>query len=192
MAYCGAPTSKGGYCRNHAGRCPHHGIRASASGLAQPSTSSASSFTHTRPSPSGPSQRVAPARSATSFAPGTPVAGSGPWLTVGGHAFAAALVFVVAAIVINAVRLDTAGALAVTLVWAVPPFLIASWYWALCGAWNSLKPRRCHNRRRGPFVRCQHHRGVTLYDFLGLFWFLAAVGTALLFALPAIRSSIQA
>lgn len=191
MAYCGAPTSKGGYCRNHAGRCPHHGIRAGTSRLVQSSIPAAPSATPSRSSPSGSFRRVAAAHSRALPSAGTPAANSSPWLTAGGNASAATLLFILAAIVVNVARLDTVGLLTVTVGSVALPLLIASSYWTLCGARNLLKPGRCHNRRRGPFVRCQHHDGVTLYDLMGLLWFIASVITALLFALPAIQSAIH-
>lgn len=70
-------------------------------------------------------------------------------------------------------------AIVMALVLFALPGMIAGWHWMLCGAWNSTgQRRRCRNRRRGFLVRCHHHGGVTLYDFLGLIWVLACVAVS--------------
>lgn len=172
MAYCGARTTKGGYCRNPAGSCPNHGLGASTQWRSPSRLTSV------------------PAREPlTTVSYGSE---SSSWPAVGGNIVGAGSLLLIVALLLHALTLGTMAQLAIAAGAVLLPFALASWFWVFCGAWNTSKPGRCHRRRRGFLVRCHHHGGATLYDALGLIWALIGVGAVLLFLVPVVRGIVQA
>lgn len=156
---CGARTSRGGYCRNLAGSCPHHGM----GGITWDSTPRGPEEAEYRPS-------QGPSRLARELVGVGRLGLSPTWWMV--FSAAAPLVWLLVAWLPSPKSMigdPYVGAISLLL--GLVPAMFAVWYWTLCGAWNTTGPRRrCRNRRRGLFVRCHHHRGVTMWDVYGLLW----------------------
>ncbi len=174
MAYCGARTSRGGYCRNPAGACPHHGASAM---WARPRPTLPTVPSAARTSTGGPAVGTAGAfESRVSRQFGANAGGAAVWLLLGWLAA-------------TFLPLKGGWALFVAALAVLVPAGLASDYWARCGAWNTTGPRqRCRQRRRGFLVRCYHHHGVTLYDLLGLLWAGATALSIALIVLPALQA----
>lgn len=177
MAICGAMTKKGTPCQNPAGGCQYHGVRARSVLPPQvqfparrlPSASTLRSTAGSRTSRASPTHP-------TSAAP------------LAANAGAAAILVFIAVAAGSQVEPNATWPMVLALVCFVIPAGVTSWYWGICGAWNQSLPTRCHRRRRGFFVRCHDHGGVTLYDILGAIWFIAGVLSFILAGLPTIQS----
>lgn len=192
MAYCGAQTSRGRSCRNQAGSCPHHNSWALAAEA--PPSSPLTTSTPTRPAASrsrgsfvwGRSRRPMPGSR-----PGAQVGGSSPWRPIGLNGAAAVLLLVFVGVVLNLVAAGSNEMIVVAAMSVMVPVGLALGHWSTCGAWNLTCTGRCRNVRRGPFNRCQHHRGFALDDCLGLLWFATGVFALFLFAIPALNKFVQ-
>lgn len=165
MAYCGAPTTSGGYCRNPAGSCPHHGwSRPAALPVSSFPVAPAGSPT-ARPETGAENHRIAPALGATA---GACLA----WIL---------FAWLVSRVMMNGDRPAPLSILVVAVL-IIAPFGAASRLWARCGAWRVNMVARCTQPRPGLGRRCSQHGGVTLNDVLGLI--AGATGIVMLLMLP--------